>query len=67
MLAMKSKVGINTLKRYGGMALMVVGAILLLVCRLAGWQSNIELLIGLALMVLGFVLHVRQQKSGEKY
>ena len=67
MLAMKSKVDINTLKRYGGMALMVVGAILLLVCRLAGWQSNIELLIGLALMVLGFVLHVRQQKSGEKY
>jgi len=64
---MKSKVDINTLKRYGGMALMVVGAILLLVCRLAGWQSNIELLIGLALMVLGFVLHVRQQKSGEKY
>jgi len=46
---------------------MIVGAILLLVFRLAGWQSNAELLIGLALMILGFVLHVRQQKSGEKY
>jgi len=64
---MKSKVNINTLIPYVGMALMIVGAILLLVFRLAGWQSNAELLIGLALMILGFVLHVRQQKSGEKY
>ena len=64
---MKDKIDITTLKRYGGMALMVVGAILLLVCRLVGWQTNAELLIGLVFMVLGFVLHVRQQKSGEKY
>ena len=50
-----------------GLALMMVGAILLLVCYLAKWQSNTELLIGLALIVLGFVWHIRQQKRGEKY
>ncbi len=46
---------------------MTVGALLLLVCKLAGWQTNAELLIGLVLIILGFILHVWQQKRGEKY
>ncbi len=52
---------------YLGLALMTIGAILLIVCRLVGWQSNAELLIGLILIVVGFVWHVLQQKRGEKY
>ena len=53
--------------KYLGIALMILGVVLLAVCKLAGWQSNIELLIGLVLTLLGFIFHVRQQKSGEKY
>ena len=50
-----------------GLALMMVGAILLVVCYVAKCESNAELLIGLALIVLGFAWHIRQQKKGEKY
>ena len=53
--------------KWMGLALMTIGAILLIVCRLVGWQSNAELLIGLILIVVGFVWHVLQQKRGEKY
>jgi hypothetical protein len=57
----------QTLKRFWGVALMAIGALLLLVCRLVGWQSNTELLIGLILIIFGFIGHVRSQKTGEKY
>ena len=57
----------QTLKRLWGVALMAIGALLLLVCQLAGWQSNTELLIGLILIIFGFIGHVRSQKTGEKY
>ena len=57
----------DIVKHYFGVALMTVGALLLLVCKLAGWQTNAELLIGLVLIILGFILHVWQQKRGEKY
>jgi hypothetical protein len=57
----------QTLKRFWGVALMAIGALLLLVCQLAGWQSNTELLIGLILIIFGFIGHVRSQKTGEKY
>jgi len=57
----------SLLKRYGGVALIIIGAILLLVCRLAGWQSNTQLLICLALIILGYSLHIWLQKRGEKY
>jgi len=50
-----------------GLALMGIGAILLLVCYLAHCESNTELLIGLMFIVLGFILHIWQQKKGEKY
>ena len=57
----------ETMIKWTGLALMAVGAILLVVCYVARCESNAELLIGLILIVLGFVLHVRLQKRGEKY
>ena len=55
------------LKQYGGLALIVIGAILLVVCYAAHCQSNGELLTGLAFVVLGFIMHIWLQKHGEKY
>ena len=57
----------NMLNQYGGLALIFIGAILLIVCKVAGWQSNTELLTGLLLVVAGYFLHIWQQKHGEKY
>ena len=57
----------NGLKLYGGLALMVIGAILLIVCFLVRWQSNAELLTGLTLVVTDYILHIWLQKHGEKY
>jgi len=57
----------KTLKPYFGVALIVVGAILLVVCYVAQRESNTELLIGLMFIVLGYLLHLRMQKRGEKY
>ena len=57
----------NVLRQYGGQALMAIGALLLIVCRIAGWQSNVELLTGLMLVVSGYVLYLWLQKRGEKY
>ena len=57
----------NVLRQYGGQALMAIGALLLIVCRIAGWQSNAELLTGLILVVLGYILYLWLQKHGEKY
>ena len=57
----------NILKQYGGQALMAIGAVLLIVCRIAGWQSNGELLTGLLLVVLGYIAYLWLQKHGEKY
>ena len=52
-----------TIKSYLGVALIVVGALLLGVGFLVGWtSSNLVLLIGLIIIVLGAFLHVRQQK-----
>ena len=57
----------NVLKQYGGQALMGIGALLLIGCRIAGWQSNAELLIGLVLIVSGYIISLWLQKHGEKY
>ena len=57
----------RTLIPFIGLALIVFGAILLVVCYLARCESNAELLIGLSLIVLGFILHIRLQKNNEKY
>ena len=57
----------NALKQYGGQVLMAVGAVLLIVCRMAGWQSNVELLAGLGLVISGYIIFLWLQKHGEKY
>ena len=57
----------TSLKPYAGVALTVVGALLLIGCYVAGIQSNAELLAGLALVILGFILHLWQLKRSEKY
>ena len=50
------------------MVLVVAGAILLIVSYVVGWtSSNLVLLSGLALIVLGVILHVKHIKSAEKY
>jgi len=49
---------------YSGLALVVIGASLLAVCYIARWESNIELLTGLLLIVSGYVLHLWLQKRG---
>ena len=51
-----------------GIALVVTGAFLLIITYLAGWtSSNLVLLTGLIIIVLGTFMHVRQQKKSEKY
>ncbi|SEA67649.1 hypothetical protein SAMN05216462_2126 [Xylanibacter ruminicola] len=51
-----------------GVALVLAGALLLLVSYFTGLtRYNLVLLTGLIFIVLGAVLHVRQQKQGEKY
>ncbi len=50
-----------------GLALIVIGALFLIVAYVAGWtSSNVVLLTGLIIIVLGAFLHVCQQKKGEK-
>ena len=57
-----------TMKQYIGIALVVAGALLLLVSYIAGWtSSNLVLLTGLILIILGVVWHVKRIKSAEKY
>ena len=57
-----------TIKPYIGVALVVAGALLLIVSYIAGWtSSNLILLSGLTLIVLGAFLHVKYIKSTEKY
>ena len=56
------------IKAYLGVALVLAGALLLLVSYFTGLtRYNLVLLTGLIFIVLGTVLHVRQQKKGEKY
>ena len=57
----------SLLRQYGGQALTFVGALLLIACRLAGWQSNTELCIGLILILSGYFLYLWLKKHGEKY
>ncbi|MBQ8655869.1 MAG: hypothetical protein IJ527_02240 [Prevotella sp.] len=58
----------NTLKRYGGMALVLAGALLLAVSYLTGWtSSNLVLVGGFLLVFVGVILYVVLTKSTEKY
>ena len=57
-----------TLRHYGGVALITIGAILLAISYIFGWtSSNLVLLLGLALIVFGIILHVKSAKSDDKY
>ena len=57
-----------TMKQYIGIALVVAGALLLIVSYIAGWtSSNIVLLTGLIIIILGVVWHVKYIKSEENY
>ena len=50
------------------LCLILAGAILLILTTLAGKTSNnLVLLVGLLLIIVGIVLHVKLAKSGEKY
>ena len=56
------------LKSYLGVALVIIGALLLMVGYIAGWtSSNLVLLAGLILIIIGAVQYIRQQKKSEKY
>jgi len=51
-----------------GVALVVAGALLLIVSKIVGWtSSNLVLLTGLIIIILGAFLHVKHIKSTEKY
>ena len=57
-----------SLRIYGGVALVMAGALFLIVAYLVGWtSSNFVLLIGLFIIIIGVILHVKLAKSGEKY
>ena len=56
------------IRSYIGVALILVGALLLIVSKIVGWtSSNLVLLTGLVLIILGIILHVKSIKSAEKY
>ena len=58
----------SALKTYLGVALILVGALLLIVGYFAGWtSSNLVLLAGLILIIIGAVQHIKAQKKCEKY
>ena len=58
----------NGLKQLIGVALVMAGALFLIVAYLMGWtSSNLVLLLGLLIIIIGIFLHVKLAKSGEKY
>ncbi len=57
-----------SVKQYAGVALIMIGALLFLISYLTGWlSSNLLLLSGLVLIILGVIMHVRWLKRREKY
>ena len=50
-----------------GKALVMAGALLLLLCYVTDRESNAELLAGLILIILGLIYDVWQLKRGAKY
>jgi hypothetical protein len=56
------------LRKNMGIALVVAGALLLIVGKIVGWtSSNLVLLTGLILILLGVIIHIKLTKSAEKY
>jgi len=65
---MKSLVSwIRKYQQHGGMALVYLGAILLVIGFMAGWQSNMFLIGCILIMIAGIVVHVRTVKKQSKY
>ena len=55
-------------KQLIGVALVMAGALFLIIAFLADWtSSNLVLLFGLIIILIGLILHVKYAKSGEKY
>ena len=58
----------NSIRQLIGVALVIIGALFLIVAYLVGWtSSNIVLLIPLIIIITGVIMHVKLAKSGEKY
>ena len=58
----------NNIRQLTGVALVIIGAFFLIIAYLLGWtSSNIVLLIGLIIIIIGIIMHVKLAKSGEKY
>jgi len=58
----------NNIRPLLGVALVMAGALFLIVAYLLGWTSNNLMLVsGLLIIVIGIILHVKLTKSGEKY
>jgi len=58
----------NSIRQLTGVALVIIGALFLIVAYLAGGtSSNIVLLIALIIIIIGVIMHVKLAKSGEKY
>ncbi|MBR0180565.1 MAG: hypothetical protein IJQ04_02730 [Prevotella sp.] len=58
----------NSIRQLIGVALVIIGALFLIIAYLAGGtSSNIVLLIGLIIIIIGVITHVKLAKSGEKY
>ena len=58
----------NSIRQQTGVALVIIGALFLIIAYLAGWtSSNIVLLIGLIIIIIGIIMHVKLTKSGGKY
>jgi hypothetical protein len=58
----------NSIRQLIGVALVIIGALFLIVAYLVGWtSSNIVLLIPLIIIIIGVIMHVKLAKSGEKY
>jgi glucose uptake protein GlcU len=57
----------NEWKYLIGLALILIGAILLVVCFVFEWQSNTELILGLSFIIIGYILHLWLLKRAEKY
>jgi glucose uptake protein GlcU len=57
----------NEWKYLIGLALILIGAILLVVCFVFEWQSNTELILGLSFIIIGYILHLWLLKRAKKY
>ena len=56
------------LKSYLGVALVLIGALLLIVGYVAGWtSSNLLLLAGFIIIVVGAFTHIKHLKRSKKY